>query len=149
MASSLSVPVKQLDSSLPVPTYAYTGDAGLDLHAACSETLQPFERKLIPCGLALAIPTGFAGLLLPRSGLAAKHGISLVNAPGLIDSNYRGELKAILINLDPKTSFTIKQGDRIAQLLIIKIPTVSLNPVSELPATNRGAEGFGSSGIGC
>lgn len=149
MTSSLSVSVKQLDSSLPVPAYAYTGDAGLDLHAACDEILRPFERKLIPCGLALAIPTGFAGLLLPRSGLAAKHGISLVNAPGLIDSNYRGEVKAILVNLDPKTSFVIKRGDRIAQLLIVKIPAVSLNPVSELPVTTRGAEGFGSSGIGC
>lgn len=145
---SVCVPVKQLDPFLPAPAYAYAGDAGLDLRASCDETLEPFERKLIPCGLALAIPAGYAGLLLPRSGLAIKQGISLVNAPGLIDSSYRGEIKAVLINLDPHTPFTLKRGDRIAQLVIVKIPAVSLDPVEELPQTSRGAGGFGSSGVG-
>ena len=110
--------------------------------------LQPFERKLVPCGITVAIPAGYAGFVLPRSGLAAKHGISLVNAPGLIDSNYRGEIKAILVNLDPREPFEIKRGDRIAQLAIMRVAEAVFEPCEDLPATDRGTGGFGSSGIG-
>lgn len=143
----LKIPLTQLDDTLPVPCYAYPGDAGVDLRAACDSELAPFERKLIPCGVSIAIPPGYAGFMLPRSGLAAKHGISLVNAPGLIDSNYRGELKAVLINLDPRESFKICRGDRIAQLVVMQTPPLSFLPCEELPDTSRGAGGFGSSGV--
>ena len=130
-----------------MPAYAYEGDAGLDLRATEDAVLQPFERKLVSCGIAIAIPQGYAGFVVPRSGLAAKHGISIVNAPGLIDSNYRGEIKAILVNLDPHNPFEINHGDRIAQLVIMATPTVTLLASSELSDTERGTGGFGSSGI--
>lgn len=141
------IPLQQLDPELPVPTYAYAGDAGVDLRAACDEVLQPFERKLIPCGIALAIPRGYAGFVLPRSGLAIKHGVSLVNAPGLIDSDYRGELCAVLVNLDAHEPFVVKRGDRIAQLVIMPVPAVEFAASEKLPDTERGAGGFGSSGV--
>lgn len=144
----VSIPLQQLDPDLPVPAYAYVGDAGVDLRAACDETLAPFQRKLIPCGISVAIPSGYAGFVLPRSGLAIKHGISLVNAPGLIDSNYRGEIKAVLVNLDPHASFEIKRGDRIAQLVIMRVPDALFDVCDGLPETDRGAGGFGSSGVG-
>ena len=147
MLQAVNVPVKKLDDTLEMPAYAYVGDAGLDLRAAEDAVLQPFERKLVSCGIAMAIPQGYAGFVLPRSGLAAKHGISIVNAPGLIDSNYRGEIKAILVNLDPNEPFEIKHGDRIAQLVIMETPAVTLSAVSELSETDRGAGGFGSSGV--
>ena len=143
----LAVPIKSLDPGLPVPVCAYAGDGAVDLRSTRDEVLAPFERKLVPCGIAVAIPAGYAGFVLPRSGLAAKHGVSLVNAPGLIDSNYRGEIQAILVNLDPQESFTIKRGDRIAQLAIMSVAEVSFNPCDELPETDRGAGGFGSSGV--
>lgn len=145
--TTLNVPVKRLDKTLDVPEYAYVGDAGLDLHAAEDIVLKPFERAAVSCGIALGLPEGFAGFVLPRSGLAAKHGISIVNAPGLIDSNYRGEIKAVLVNLDPKESFAIAHGDRIAQLVIMPVPSVVLNESDELTQTERGAGGFGSSGV--
>ena len=145
--SHVAIPIKRLDTSLDVPAYAYAGDAGLDLRAAEEATLKPFERKMVSCGIALAIPQGYAGFVLPRSGLAAKHGISIVNAPGLIDSNYRGEIKAILVNLDPKDDFHIAHGDRIAQLVIMETPPVVLEERDELDDTVRGAGGFGSSGV--
>lgn len=144
---TLSIPVKQLDPFVSVPAYAHVGDAGMDLHSTCAVTIHPFERKLIPCGCALAIPDGFAALILPRSGLALKCGISVANTPGLIDSNYRGEIKVILINLDPHTPFEVKRNDRIAQLVILKTPPVSFDIVSDLSSTSRGAQGFGSSGL--
>ena len=144
---ALAIPVRQLDPGLPVPACAYVGDAGVDLRATCDDVLQPFERKLVPCGIAVAIPAGYAGFVLPRSGLAIKHGVSLVNAPGLIDSNYRGEIQAILVNLDPHTPFEIKRGDRIAQLVIMAVPDIAFEPVETLPDTDRGAGGFGSSGV--
>ncbi len=147
MQQTITVPVKRLDSTLDMPAYAYLGDAGLDLRAAENAVLKPFERKMISCGIALAIPQGYAGFVLPRSGLAAKHGISIVNAPGLIDSNYRGEIKAILVNLDPHEDFTIAHGDRIAQLVIMATPPVVLEEAEELSETQRGAGGFGSSGV--
>ena len=145
--NTITVPVKRLDETLDMPAYAYVGDAGLDLRAAEDAVLKPFERKLVSCGIAMAIPEGYAGFVLPRSGLAAKHGISIVNAPGLIDSNYRGEIKAILINLDPEEPFEIAHGDRIAQLTIMATPPVSLEEVDDLAETERGAGGFGSSGV--
>lgn len=145
--SSLNIPLQQIDPELPIPQYAHEGDAGLDLYAAIDFELQPFQRALIPCGFALAIPQGYAGFVMPRSGLAIKHGISLVNTPGLIDSNYRGELKVILINHDPQNSFSIKRGDRIAQLVIMRVEDVSFTGTDSLPETGRGEGGFGSSGI--
>lgn len=148
MLQAVTVPVKKLDDTLEMPAYAYVGDAGLDLRAAEDAVLKPFERRMVSCGIAMAIPQGYAGFVLPRSGLAAKHGISIVNAPGLIDSNYRGEIKAILINLDSQTPFEIKHGDRIAQLVIMQTPPVDLVEVDELSQTDRGIGGFGSSGIG-
>ena len=141
MQQAVTVPVKKLDETLEMPAYAYVGDAGLDLRAAEDAVLQPFERKLVACGIAMAIPQGYAGFVVPRSGLAAKHGISI------IDSNYRGEIKAILINLDAENPFVIKHGDRIAQLVIIETPPVRLSQVDELSETDRGTGGFGSSGI--
>ena len=147
MQDGISIPIKQLDDSIELPAYAYPGDAGLDLRAAEACTLAPFERRMIPCGIALAIPRGYAGFVLPRSGLAAKHGISIVNAPGLIDSDYRGEVKVILVNLDPRETFTVEKGDRIAQLVIMATPAATLVPVAELSETNRGEGGFGSSGV--
>ena len=147
MMQTITVPVKRLDKSLEMPAYAYVGDAGLDLRSAEDAVLKPFERKLVSCGIAIAIPEGHAGFVLPRSGLAAKHGISIVNAPGLIDSNYRCEIKAILVNLDAHEEFEISHGDRIAQLVIMPYPAVELKEVEELDQTVRGAGGFGSSGV--
>ena len=144
---TVRIPVKRLDETLDMPAYAYVGDAGLDLRAAEDAVLAPFERKLVSCGIAIAIPQGYAGFVLPRSGLAAKHGISIVNAPGLIDSNYRGEIKAILVNLDAHNEFEIAHGDRIAQLVILETPVVELEEADELSETERGAGGFGSSGV--
>lgn len=144
----ITVAVKRLDESLDMPAYAYVGDAGLDLRSAENAVLKPFERKAVSCGIAIAIPEGHAGFVMPRSGLAVKHGISIVNAPGLIDSNYRGEVKVILVNLDPSAPFEVKRGDRIAQLVILQVPSVELQPKDELDETERGAGGFGSSGVG-
>lgn len=143
----LSVDITALDPQLPLPAYAHEGDAALDIRAAEGGTLAPGQRALVPCGFALALPEGYAALIIPRSGLAAKHGISIVNAPGLIDSGYRGEIKVSLINLDPDQEFSYQRGDRIAQMMIIPVPSVSLRPVTELPESARGAEGFGSSGL--
>lgn len=134
------------ESNLP-PSYAHSGDAGLDLRAAKAGSLKPFERMTVPCGFSLAIPAGYAGLVIPRSGLAARQGISVVNAPGLIDSGYRGEVQVVLINLDAQETFTFQKGDRIAQLVIVAVPLVSLVSVTQLDETERGEGGFGSSGV--
>ena len=146
-SEKISLPIKKLDETIALPGYAYEGDAGLDLAASENAVLQPFERKLIGTGLAIAIPEDYAGLVIPRSGLAVKHGISIVNAPGLIDSGYRGELKVVLVNLDKDEPFEIKAGDRIAQLMLVKIPSVNLLQTEELPGSERGEGGFGSSGV--
>ena len=130
-----------------MPQAMRMGDAGLDLRSVEQVTLRPFERALIPTGIALAIPEGYAGFVLPRSGLAAKHGFTLVNAPGLIDSNYRGEIKVIGMNLDPNDDFVISAGDRIAQLVIMRVCDCGPRAVEELDATERGSAGFGSSGV--
>lgn len=139
--------ILRLDPELPLPAYAHEGDAGLDLYAATSISLQPFERALVPTGIAVAIPEGHAGFVQPRSGLAARSGLSLVNTPGLIDSHYRGEIKVIAVNLDAHTPIDIARGDKIAQLVIQPVARVSLAEVDELDATVRGEGGFGSTGI--
>jgi len=138
--------VQRLDDGLPMPERAHPGDAGFDLRAAVDLVLAPGERALIPTGLAVAIPDGFAGLVQPRSGLAARHGLGLVNAPGLIDAGYRGEIKVIAINLDPREPFEVHRGDKIAQLVVYPVPATILREVSELPESERGSRGFGSTG---
>jgi dUTP diphosphatase len=138
--------VQRLDDGLPLPERAHAGDAGVDLRATIDLTLKPGERAIVPTGIAIAIPEGHAGLVQPRSGLAAKHGIGVVNAPGLIDSGYRGEIKVIAINLDPSDPFEIRRGDKIAQLVIYPVPETTWIAVDELPATERGDSGFGSTG---
>ena len=143
----LYVPLKKLDERAVVPENAYRGDAGVDLHALETCELAPFERALIRTGIAIAIPEGYAGFVLPRSGNALKKGLSLVNAPGLIDSNYRGEIGVIAVNLDAKAPIQIDPGDRIAQLVLMKVEQVAFQVVPELDDTDRGEGGFGSSGI--
>lgn len=143
---SIEIPIQLIGDGTEVPSYAYPGDAGLDIRSTEDVTLEPFERALIPTGIALAIPRGYAGFVLPRSGSAIKQGLSLVNAPGLIDSDYRGEIKVIAINLDPKHSLTIHKDDRVAQLVIMQVPAVELMTCDELAESERGAGGFGSSG---
>ena len=143
----INLPIMRLDHEVELPTYAYEGDAGLDLRSNEDVVLQPLERRLISTGLAIAIPEGYAGFVQPRSGMALKHGLSMANTPGLIDSHYRGELKVIAINLDPREPISIKRGDRIAQLVIQQVPVVSLVEVEELDETDRGTGGFGSSGV--
>ncbi|MFA5890968.1 MAG: dUTP diphosphatase [Actinomycetota bacterium] len=138
--------VQRLDPELPLPCYAKPGDAGLDLCAAEGVTLKPGERASVPTGIAVAIPEGFAGFVLPRSGLAARHGLSLVNAPGLIDAGYRGEIRVLLINLDPEAPCEIRRGERVAQMVIQPVESVRVREVTELPDSARGAAGFGSTG---
>lgn len=143
----MRLPIKRIDSGLPLPRYAHDGDAGLDLFAAEDATLLPGQRRLIGTGIAVAIPDGFAGFVQPRSGLAVRHGLSLVNTPGLIDSHYRGEIKVIAVNLDHETSIEIRRGDKIAQLVIQPIARCELDEVAELDETARGEGGFGSTGV--
>lgn len=140
------VEIVRLDPGLPLPDYAHAGDAGLDLYSTHPVTLQPFERALVPTGIAVAIPEGYAGFVQPRSGLAIRHGLSLVNTPGLIDSHYRGEIKVIAINLDPTTPVEIARGEKIAQLVIAPVARVQLVETGELDETARGEGGFGSTG---
>lgn len=140
------LPIKRLDEDVELPSYAYEGDAGLDLRSAENVVLKPFERRLVSTGLAIAIPDGYAGFVQPRSGLALRGGLSMANTPGLIDAHYRGELKVCAINLDPEREIHITKGERIAQLVIQKVPRVSLMEVDSLDETDRGVGGFGSSG---
>jgi dUTP pyrophosphatase len=141
----IELPIKRLHAEAVIPARAYDGDAGLDLAACERVELAPGERAMVATGLAVAIPAGHAGFVQPRSGLAAKHGISIVNTPGLVDSGYRGELKVILLNTDPREPFVVEPGMRIAQLVIVPVPAVELLEVDDLPDTERGARGFGSS----
>lgn len=141
----LAVSVVRLDPELPLPAYAHAGDAGLDLHAREDAELAPGERRLMPTGLALAIPVGYAGFVAPRSGLALKHGIGVVNSPGIIDAAYRGELKVILLNTDPVEPYTVHRGDRIAQLVIQRVEHIEWEVVDSLDGVDRGG-GFGHSG---
>ena len=138
--------VARLDPRAVIPTRAYDHDAGLDLYALESGRLAPGQRASVRTGIAVEIPDGQAGLVLPRSGLAAKHGIALVNAPGLIDAGYRGEVRVLLLNTDPDAAFSIAAGDRIAQLVLVRIETPEIEEVDELGQSVRGSGGFGSSG---
>ena len=140
------VPLRRLDPDLPVPSYAHAGDAGADLHAATDVTLAPGERFLVPTGVALALPEGYVGLVHPRSGLAARHGVTVVNAPGTVDAGYRGEVLVNLVNLDPREPFTVRRGDRIAQLVVQQVARAEFIEVDSLEDTSRGDTGHGSSG---
>jgi dUTP diphosphatase len=141
----IELPVRRLRPDAQVPTRAYAGDAGIDLAACERVELAPGERALVPTGLAVAIPAGYAGYVQPRSGLATKHGISIVNTPGLVDSGYRGELLVNLLNTDPRERFVVEPGMRIAQLVVLAVPEVEPVEVDELPDSDRGDRGFGSS----
>jgi dUTP diphosphatase len=141
----IELPIQRLREDAVVPARAYTGDAGLDLAACERIELRPGERAMVGTGLAVAIPDGYAGFVQPRSGLAAKHGITIVNTPGLVDSGYRGELKVILRNTDARETFVVEPGMRIAQLVVLEIPGVDPVEVDELPESERGVRGFGSS----
>ena len=142
----VSVLIKRLDEGVPLPTYAKGGDAGADLVTRIDVSLAPGERKLVPTGISIALPDGYAAFVHPRSGLATKHGVSLVNAPGTVDAGFRGELQVILINHDQHESVTFSRGDRIAQLVIQKVEKADFIEVSELPGSGRGTDGFGSTG---
>ena len=144
---NVEVLVTRLDSGLPLPRYEHPGDAGLDLRARHDVTLLPGERKAVPTGIALALPAGYAAFVHPRSGLALKHGLGLVNAPGVIDAGYRGEIGVILINHDPHEAINLLRGDRIAQLVIQAVAEAVLVEVSQLPGSQRGVGGFGSTGV--
>jgi dUTP pyrophosphatase len=140
------LPIARLVADARLPSRAYDGDAGLDLYAAHAACIEPGERCEVGTGVAVAIPPGHAGLVLPRSGLAARHGIALVNAPGLIDAGYRGELRVLLLNTDRGEPFAIRAGDRIAQLLVVAFAAVTVQAVEALERSERGPRGFGSSG---
>ena len=142
----MSLKVRRLDARARLPTRAYPGDAGLDLYALENGALEPGARASIRTGIAVEIPDGRAGLVLPRSGLAAKHGIALVNAPGLIDAGYRGEVRVLLLNTDQNATFAISAGDRIAQLVLVEVQTPAVVEVGDLALSERGAGGFGSTG---
>jgi dUTP pyrophosphatase len=143
----LEVPLVQLDPDLPVPAYAKPGDAGVDLRAREATKIPAGGgRVLVPTGVAIAVPPGHAAFVQPRSGLALTHGVTVLNSPGLVDSGYRGELKVLLINTDPIVDFEIKRGERIAQLVIQQVEHATFTVVDELPSSDRGVDGFGSSG---
>ena len=141
----IELEITRMRADARLPDRAYVGDAGLDLAACEPVSLSPGERALVPTGLAVAIPDGYAGFVQPRSGLAARHGVTIVNAPGLIDSGYRGEIQVVLLNTDRDQTFTAEAGERIAQLVVLAVPEVTLREVEELPASERGVRGFGSS----
>jgi dUTP pyrophosphatase len=141
----MQIPLKRLDPDLPIPRHAHPGDGGVDLHATEHATLAPGERTMMPTGIAIAIPEGHAGLVVPRSGLAAREGVGIVNAPGLVDSGYRGEIKVILVN-HGSDSVEITRGDRIAQLVVVAVAAQEYVEVEQLPDSTRGEGGFGSTG---
>jgi len=141
----IELPIRRLREDAVLPERAYTGDAGLDLAACERHELGPGERALVGTGLAVAIPEGYAGFVQPRSGLAARHGISVVNSPGLVDSGYRGELRVVLLNTDAREQFVVEPGMRIAQLVVLPVPELEPLVVEELPESERGVRGFGSS----
>jgi dUTP pyrophosphatase len=142
----VDLPFQRIDPQGQLPVAQHPGDAGLDLRSTIDIVVAPGERAMVPTGVALAIPDGHAGLVLPRSGLATRQGLTLANAPGLIDAGYRGELTCAVVNLDPREPVTIAKGDRIAQLVVIAVPSVAPRWVDELPGSTRGADGFGSTG---
>jgi len=142
----MKVLITQLDTGLPMPKYAKLGDAGADIYSAINITIEPGMRALVPTGIAIALSDGYAAFVHPRSGLAVKYGVGLVNAPGTIDAGYRGEISVIVINHDQSESFEIKRGDRIAQLVFQRVERAEFVAVEELPGSNRSGSGFGSSG---
>ena len=142
----MTLPFKRLDPEAVLPARAHPGDAGLDLRSAVDVEVAPGERALVPTGVAVAIPSGYAGLVLPRSGLASKHGLTMANAPGLIDTGYRGEVICAVVNLDRFTPVRISKGDRIAQLVVVAVPELAAEWVDELPPSSRDQGGFGSTG---
>jgi dUTP pyrophosphatase len=144
--ADLAVAVVRLDADLPLPAYAHPGDAGADLLTTVDVTLGPGERALVPTGIALALPDGYVALVHPRSGLAARHGLSIVNTPGTVDAGYRGEIKVLLVNHDPRTPIELRRGDRIAQLVVQRFERARFVEVTELPESPRGAGGYGSTG---
>jgi dUTP pyrophosphatase len=144
--SGAEVLIQRLDPELPIPSYAHPGDAGADLYAAEDVELMPGERAVVGTGLAIALPDGYAAFVHPRSGLAARHGVTLVNAPGTVDAGYRGEIKVTVINTDLKEPFRLRRGDRVAQLVIQRVERVAFVEAGRLPESVRGAGGFGSTG---
>jgi dUTP pyrophosphatase len=144
--ANLQVLITRLDPSIPLPVYAKGGDAGADIVTRIDVTLQPGERALVPTGIAIALPDGYVALVHPRSGLAIKHGVTMVNAPGTVDAGYRGELQCIMINHDAKEAISFDKGDRIAQLVIQKVERAEFVEVKDLPGSGRGTGGFGSTG---
>ena len=144
--SPLHVPVTRLDPELPLPSYAHPGDAGADLRTTVDVVLAPGERALVPTGIALALPEGYVGLVHPRSGLAARHGLSIVNTPGTVDAGYRGEVKVLLVNLDPHEPVELRRGDRVAQLVVQRVEQAAFVEVDALPDSSRGTGGYGSTG---
>ena len=143
----LEIAVRQLDPDLPLPSYAHPGDAGADLVSTVDVSLAPGERALVPTGISIALPDGYVALIHPRSGLAARHGLSIVNTPGTVDAGYRGEIKVLLINHDPVDSIELKRGDRVAQLVIQRFERARFVAVADLPESVRGAGGYGSTGV--
>ena len=144
--AQVQVLITRIDPTVPLPCYAKGGDAGADLTTTIDLTIAPGQRMLVPTGIAIALPPGYVALVHPRSGLAIKHGLTLLNTPGTVDAGYRGEVQCILINHDPQESFSLKRGDRIAQLVIQKVEQVDFIEVSQLPGSGRGPGGFGSTG---
>jgi dUTP pyrophosphatase len=140
------VPVRLLEADLPLPTYSHPGDAGADLVTRVDVRLEPGERALVPTGVALAIPDGYAAFVHPRSGLASRHGLGIVNAPGTVDAGYRGEIMVALVNLDRHAPITLQRGERIAQLVVQRVERVTFTATAQLPDSVRGARGHGSSG---
>lgn len=146
LSTTLDVVLQRLDPELPPPAYAHPGDAGADLRTSVDVELAPGERALVPTGIAIALPTGFVALVHPRSGLAARHGLSIVNTPGTIDEGYRGEIKVLLINHDPRETIALRRGDRVAQLVIQRVERARFVEVETLPESVRGDGGYGSTG---
>ena len=142
----LDIAVVRLDPGLPLPSYAHPGDAGADLHTTVDVTLAPGERALVPTGLSIALPDGYVALVHPRSGLAARFGVSIVNAPGTVDAGYRGEIKVLLVNLDPREPVRLGRGDRVAQLVVQRVEQARFVEVDRLPGSVRGDGGYGSTG---
>lgn len=146
MAPPIDVHLTRLDPDVPVPAYAHPGDAGADLVTTVDVRLEPGERALVPTGIALALPEGYVGLVHPRSGLAARFGVSIVNAPGTVDAGFRGEIKVLLVNLDPREAVDLRRGDRVAQLVLQRVEQARFVEVDALPGSARGDGGYGSTG---
>ena len=143
----VDVLIQRLDPGIPLPSHAHPGDAGLDLVTTRDATIEPGARALLPTGLAIALPPGHVAWVVPRSGLAVRHGVSLVNAPGTVDAGYRGEIQVIVVNHDAVDPVSFRRGDRIAQMIVQQVPTVRLHEVEQLPGSDRGEAGFGSTGV--